>query len=41
MLCRSFPQTEEAVLALWEKLDAFHEQLRRTEGKPEYIFYGK
>ena len=35
----SFPKEEEKILALWEKLDAFKEQLRRTEGMPEYIFY--
>lgn len=35
----SFPREEEKVLELWEQLDAFQEQLRRSEGKPEYIFY--
>lgn len=35
----SFPNEEHKVLELWDKLDAFKEQLRRTEGKPEYIFY--
>ncbi|KAG2485316.1 hypothetical protein HYH03_015989 [Edaphochlamys debaryana] len=35
----SFPKEEEKILELWERLDAFKEQLRRTEGKPEYIFY--
>ncbi|CAI5520474.1 unnamed protein product [Closterium sp. Naga37s-1] len=35
----SFPREEEKVLQLWERLDAFHEQLRRTEGLPEYVFY--
>ena len=34
-----FPKEEEKVLELWERLDAFKEQLRRTEGQPEYIFY--
>lgn len=34
-----FPKEEEKVLGLWERLDAFKEQLRRTEGQPEYIFY--
>lgn len=34
----SFPKEEEKILALWKELDAFHEQLRRSEGKPEYIF---
>jgi isoleucyl-tRNA synthetase len=27
------------VLKLWQEIDAFKEQLRRTEGKPEYVFY--
>ena len=35
----NFPKEEEKVLALWEQLNAFQEQLRRTEGLPEYIFY--
>ena len=35
----NFPHEEESILALWKELDAFHEQLRRTEGMPEYIFY--
>lgn len=35
----SFPKEEEKILEVWDKLDAFQEQLRRTEGKPEYIFY--
>jgi len=26
-------------LKFWDEIDAFKEQLRRTEGKPEYIFY--
>ncbi len=38
-LCCSFPAEEERILALWDRLDAFAEQLRRSEGKPEYIFY--
>jgi isoleucyl-tRNA synthetase len=38
-LCNcSFPKEEEEVLKLWDKLDAFHEQLRLTEGKPEFTF---
>lgn len=42
----SFPKEEEAILALWHEAgaweggDAFHEQLKRTKGKPEYSFYG-
>jgi len=35
----SFPKEEEKILALWDALDAFQEQLKRTEGMPEYIFY--
>lgn len=35
----SFPKEEEAILKYWESIDAFKEQLRRSEGKPEYIFY--
>ncbi len=35
----SFPKEEEKTLGVWDRLDAFHEQLRRSEGKPEYIFY--
>lgn len=35
----SFPAQEEIILKLWEELDAFNEQNRRHEGKPEYIFY--
>jgi isoleucyl-tRNA synthetase len=34
-----FPAEEEAILKLWDELDAFHEQLRRSEGRPEYIFF--
>lgn len=35
----SFPKEEDEILKLWDDLDAFHEQLRRSEGLPEYIFY--
>lgn len=35
----NFPVEEEAVLKFWQEIDAFKEQLRRTEGKPEYSFY--
>lgn len=27
------------MLGLWDRLDAFKEQLRRSEGQPEYVFY--
>ena len=33
-----FPQ-EEAILQFWKETDAFKEQLRRSEGRPEYVFY--
>ena len=35
----NFPREEKKILELWKGLDAFKEQLRLTEGKPEYIFY--
>jgi valyl-tRNA synthetase len=35
----SFPDEEEKILKYWNSIDAFHEQLRRTEGKPEYVFF--
>ncbi|KAG1672606.1 hypothetical protein FOA52_002086 [Chlamydomonas sp. UWO 241] len=35
----SFPDQEKETLAHWDATDAFKEQLRRTEGMPEYIFY--
>jgi isoleucyl-tRNA synthetase len=35
----NFPAEEESILALWKELDAFKEQLRQSEGRPEYIFY--
>lgn len=35
----SFPEEEEKTLNYWNSIDAFHEQLRRTEGKPEYVFF--
>ena len=34
-----FPAEERAVLGLWERLDAFREQLRRSEGKEEFVFF--
>ena len=34
-----FPTEEVEVLKFWDAIDAFKEQLRRSEGKPEYIFY--
>ena len=35
----SFPAEERRILELWDELDAFHEQMRRTAGKPEYVFF--
>ena len=35
----SFPTEEEAILQLWDATDAFKEQLRLTENKPEFSFY--
>ncbi|XP_031488181.1 isoleucine--tRNA ligase, cytoplasmic [Nymphaea colorata] len=35
----SFPKQEEKIIALWEEMKAFENQLKRTEGMPEYIFY--
>uniref|UniRef100_A0A7R9VFZ8 isoleucine--tRNA ligase n=1 Tax=Chlamydomonas euryale TaxID=1486919 RepID=A0A7R9VFZ8_9CHLO len=35
----SFPAEEKTILNHWDATDAFKEQLRRTEGMPEYIFY--
>ncbi|CAN6457025.1 unnamed protein product [Victoria cruziana] len=34
-----FPKQEEKILAMWEEMKAFENQLKRTEGMPEYIFY--
>lgn len=34
-----FPTEEDGILKYWESIDAFEEQLRRTEGKPEYVFF--
>ncbi len=35
----NFPAEEKEILKLWDEVDAFQEQLRRTEGKKKYIFY--
>ena len=35
----SFPEEELRILQLWDNIDAFHEQLRRSEGKQPYVFY--
>jgi len=35
----NWAQQEERILALWDELNAFDEQLKRTEGKPEFVFF--
>jgi isoleucyl-tRNA synthetase len=35
----SFPAEELKILQLWDELDAFKEQLRRSEGRKPYVFY--
>ena len=35
----NFPAEEREILKLWDAIDAFKEQLRRTEGKKKYTFY--
>lgn len=35
----SFPRAEERTLAWWDSVDAFEEQLRRTEGGKPFVFY--
>ena len=35
----SFPAEEEAVLAYWREIDAFHTSQRLNEGKPKFTFY--
>uniref|UniRef100_J3LA99 isoleucine--tRNA ligase n=1 Tax=Oryza brachyantha TaxID=4533 RepID=J3LA99_ORYBR len=35
----SFPAEEQRVLRLWDELDAFRDQLRRTAGGEEFVFY--
>ena len=35
----SFPRSEEATLSWWDSVDAFEEQLRRTEGGKPFVFY--
>ena len=35
----SFPDEETKVLAFWEDIDAFQEQLRRTTGQKEFVFF--
>ena len=35
----SFPAEEQEILRLWDEIDAFKEQLRRTEGRKKFTFY--
>ena len=35
----SFPAEEEKVLRFWKDIDAFKQQLARSEGKKEYVFF--
>jgi len=35
----SFPSTEEDILSLWERLQAFQTSLKLSEGLPRYTFY--
>ena len=35
----SFPGEEEAILQLWDEIDAFKTQLTRREGAKAYSFY--
>eukprot|EP00043_Microstomoeca_roanoka_P009306 m.88655 g.88655 ORF g.88655 m.88655 type:complete len:1182 (+) comp14546_c0_seq1:150-3695(+) len=35
----SFPEMEQDMLALWEKINAFQTSLKFSEGKPEFTFY--
>lgn len=35
----NFAKQEEKILEMWEAMDAFQMQLKKTEGFPEYIFY--
>ncbi|KFA78228.1 hypothetical protein S40288_02651 [Stachybotrys chartarum IBT 40288] len=34
-----FPKEEEAVLARWREINAFHRQLELSQGRPHYTFY--
>lgn len=34
-----FPKEEERVLAYWKEINAFHQQLELSKGKPAFTFY--
>lgn len=36
LLCGLNESQEEAILKFWEETDAFHQQLKLSEGRPEY-----
>lgn len=33
------PKLEEAVLRLWQEIDAFHSQVRLSQGRQPFTFY--
>jgi isoleucyl-tRNA synthetase len=35
----NFAEQEKAILEFWTKIDAFKQQLKRTEGCKEYVFF--
>ena len=35
----NFPVEEQKVLEFWERIDAFKQQLERTAGRKEYVFF--
>jgi isoleucyl-tRNA synthetase len=35
----NFAEQEEAILDFWKRIDAFKQQLKRTEGCKEYVFF--
>nr|CAB3255140.1 isoleucine--tRNA ligase, cytoplasmic [Phallusia mammillata] len=34
-----FPNEEEKILEIWDKLDAFHTSLKQSKGRPRFAFY--
>ena len=34
-----FPEEEEKILELWEKIDAFKVSLKQSKDRPKYTFY--
>ena len=35
----SFPSEEKKILDFWASIGAFEQQLKLTEGKPEFVFF--